>query len=92
MTIDSKNMLAANWHFSLNDFDGHLHDIKTDWLNKEINCLIEDWPEENQNKELLSLNLSLKLNQVSWLDFEIQAEGRVNLKIFKTREADLQVW
>jgi len=30
-------------HLNLNDFDCHLHDIKCDWLNKNINHLIDDW-------------------------------------------------
>lgn len=64
MTIESENVLDAiryfifqqAGHLSLNDFDCHLHDIKCDWLNREINGLIEDWLEGGE-PELTKENL-----------------------------------
>jgi hypothetical protein len=30
-------------HLNLSDFDNHLDDIKSDWNNKAINDIIDDW-------------------------------------------------
>lgn len=34
-------------HLRIEDFDCHLHDVKCDWLNQNLNDLINEWSKLN---------------------------------------------